>query len=225
TVATAPSVLVTDSFSNPVSGIAVTFAVGSGGGSVTGGSATTNASGIATLGSWKLGTVAGANTLTVTSTGLPSVTFNSTGVAAAAAMPATAAASSVNGGNNQIATVDSNVSTPPSVKVADQFGNGVSGVGVTFAVTSGGGSATGLSQTTNASGVATVGTWKLGQTAGANTLTATSAGLTGSPVTLNATGTAGAATGLAAFSGGGQSATAGTAVSTSSTVRVTDALR
>ena len=35
-VATAPSVLVTDAYNNPVSGIAVTFAVASGGGSVTG---------------------------------------------------------------------------------------------------------------------------------------------------------------------------------------------
>ena len=44
---------------------------------------------------------------------------------------------------------------------------------------------------TDASGIATVGSWTLGAAAGANTLTATSAGLTGSPVTFTATGDAG----------------------------------
>src|SRR3989449_4721242 len=48
-------------------------------------------------------------------------------------------------------------------------------------------------QTTNGSGIATVGSWTLSTTAGTNTLTATSSGLTGSPVTFTADGTAGAA--------------------------------
>lgn len=67
-VATAPAVKVTDAFGNPVSGAAVTFAVASGGGTVGGGSQTTNPGGIATVGSWTLGT-AGANTLSATVTG------------------------------------------------------------------------------------------------------------------------------------------------------------
>jgi Big-like domain-containing protein len=58
----------------------------------------------------------------------------------------------------------------PSVIIKDAYGNPVSGVGVTFAVASGGGSATGTSQVTNASGIATVGGWTI--VAGANTLTA-----------------------------------------------------
>src|SRR5207302_796973 len=66
----------------------------------------------------------------------------------------------INAGNNQSATVDTNVATAPSALATDQFGNPVSGVLVTFAVASGGGSLTGGSQTTNASGVATVGSWK-----------------------------------------------------------------
>src|SRR5437762_9920873 len=56
-------------------------------------------------------------------------------------------------------------------------------------------------QTTNASGVATVGSWTLSTTAGTNTLTASSSGLTGSPVTFTAEGTAGAA-GRVAFTTG-----------------------
>jgi hypothetical protein len=58
--------------------------------------------------------------------------------------------------------------------------------GVTFAVASGGGSITGANATTNASGVATVGSWTLGATARANTLTATVDGRIGSPVTFTA---------------------------------------
>jgi hypothetical protein len=69
-VTVAPSVLVTDARANPVSGVDVRFAVASGGGSVSGASATTDASGIATLGSWILGTAVGENTLTATSDGL-----------------------------------------------------------------------------------------------------------------------------------------------------------
>ena len=41
---------------------------------------------------------------------------------------------------------------------------------------------TGATQTTNAAGIATVGSWTLGSVAGVNTLTATSVGLTGSPL-------------------------------------------
>ena len=78
-----PSVKVTDSGGNPVQGIAVTFAVASGGGTITGGNATTNINGIAAVGSWTLGTQAGSNTLTATSTGLSGspVTSPATGVA------------------------------------------------------------------------------------------------------------------------------------------------
>ncbi|MFL5962507.1 MAG: OmpL47-type beta-barrel domain-containing protein [Gaiellaceae bacterium] len=217
-VATAPAVLVTDTHGNPVAGVAVNFAIGSGGGSLAGGNTTTNASGLATVGSWKLGTAAGANTLTATSAGLSGspIAFNATST------PGAATALAVNAGDNQSATVDTNLSSAPSVKAADQFGNGVPSVNVTFAVASGGGSATGTSDTTDAGGVATIGSWKLGTAAGANTLTATSPGLGGSPVTLNATGTAAAAATLSALSGEGQSATVNTIVSTAPSVRVVD---
>ena len=62
-----------DSHGNPVPGVSVTFAVVSGGGSVTGSAATTNAAGIATVGGWTLGAVAGANTLDSTATALSAV--------------------------------------------------------------------------------------------------------------------------------------------------------
>ena len=93
----------------------------------------------------------------------------------------------VNAGDNQVASPGSAVAVNPSVLVTDVGNNPVSGVSVTFAIGSGGGSGTGLTPTTNASGIATVGSWTLGSTAGACTLTATSGSLSGSPVTFHAT--------------------------------------
>ena len=186
-VATPPSVVVTDSHGNPVPGVGVTFAVASGGGSATGAAATTNAAGIAAVGSWTLGTTAGTNTLTASSgtlTGSP-VTFTATGTAG----PATQIAA--DSGDGQSASAGTAVSTQPSVIVTDTNNNPVAGVSVTFAVATGGGSASGLSATTDASGIAAVGSWTLGTTAGSNTLTASSDSLSGSPVTFTATGSAG----------------------------------
>ncbi len=59
----APSVLLTDSLGNPVSGVMIDFSVSAGGGSVTGTPATTDSSGTASVGTWVMGTVAGTNTL------------------------------------------------------------------------------------------------------------------------------------------------------------------
>jgi len=190
-VTTAPSVIVRDQFNNPVAGVSVTFTVTGGGGAISPASPATvqtNASGIAQVTSWTLGTVAGANSLQATSTGLTGspVTFTATGTAGAATQIA------LNGGNGQSATVNTAVATDPSVLVRDAFNNPVLGAAVTFAVTGGGGSVTGGSQTTNASGIATVTSWTLGTAAGTNTLQATSTGLTGSPVSFTATGTPGA---------------------------------
>ena len=95
----------------------------------------------------------------------------------------------LNGGDAQSAVAGSAVSTAPSVIVKDANNNPVSGVSVAFAVATGGGSVTGGSATTNASGVATVGGWTLGTKAGTNTLTATSGTLTNLPITFTATGT------------------------------------
>jgi surface protein len=77
----APSVLVTDANNNPVSGESVTFSVATGGGSITGETATTGVSGIATVTSWTMGSTAGSNTLTATSGSLAGspLTFTATG--------------------------------------------------------------------------------------------------------------------------------------------------
>ncbi|HEX2188412.1 MAG TPA: invasin domain 3-containing protein [Longimicrobiaceae bacterium] len=280
---------ITDQYGNPVAGVSVTFAA-SGDGSVTGSPATTNASGVATLGSWTLATTVGPNTLTATA-GALSTTFSATGTAgapvganstlgtSAASLPAdgtstatltvqlkdqfgndltaggatvalsttagsvsavtdngngtytatltagnavaTATVSgTVNGsalgntvtveftagppanlvkhaGDAQSAAVNTAVSTAPAVRVTDANGIPVPNVTVTFAVAAGGGSITGPTQTTGSDGIATVGSWTLGTTAGAGSdqLQASVAGL--GSVTFTANATAGAATQLA----------------------------
>ena len=217
-VAVAPAVQVRDQFNNPVPGVSVTFAPAAGSGSVVGGAATTDASGIAAVTSWTLGTVAGGQTLTATSgtlNGSP-VTFTATGTAAGAAQL------SINGGNNQAAIAGTPVATPPSALVTDNFGNPVSGVTVTFAVTGGGGQITGTTPVSNASGVAALGTWTLGPTAGANSLSATSGTLNGSPLTFTATGNPGNATDIALVSGNNQTGTVGTVLGAAYVVHVTD---
>lgn len=107
--------------------------------------------------------------------------------------PVAAVTMTVNAGNGQLATVGTAVASPPSVIVKNETNNNtvvVSGVSVTFAVVSGGGSVTGSPATTDSNGVATVGSWTLGTTAGPNTLTATSGSGGGLSVNFTATATA-----------------------------------
>jgi len=61
-----PKVLLRNALGVPMSGVTVVFSVTQGGGSVTGGTQVTNASGLATVGGWTTGTVAGVNALTAT---------------------------------------------------------------------------------------------------------------------------------------------------------------
>jgi N-acetylneuraminic acid mutarotase len=64
-----PAILAKDQYGNLVPYLSVTFAVASGGGSVTGASPLTNSAGIATVGSWTVGPTFGQNTLTATAVG------------------------------------------------------------------------------------------------------------------------------------------------------------
>jgi hypothetical protein len=70
----APSVVVKNSRGTPLPNVRVTFLVASGGGAVTGESQLTDASGVATVGGWTLGTTTGPQTLTA-SAGGKSTTF------------------------------------------------------------------------------------------------------------------------------------------------------
>jgi hypothetical protein len=215
-VTPSPSVIVRDQNGAPMADITVTFQVASGGGSVSGGTVNTSAEGIATVGAWTLGTVPGQNTLTATSGSLAAVTFTATST------PGVPASIAKNAGDNQTAAAGAAVGAPPSAIIRDANGNPVPGVEVTFAVTGGGGAVTGATQTTNSSGIATVGAWTLGNTPGANTLSATSGTL--GTVSFTATGTVGAAASVAKNAGDNQSAVAGTPVAIPPSVIVRDAV-
>jgi adhesin/invasin len=203
-VAVAPAVRVTDQFGNNIVGASVSFTVTGGGGSATGSPATTNGIGVATAGSWTLGPTQGLNQLAAQTGALPAVTFNATGTAIPVTMVIFA-------GGSQSATVGSQVSTPPAVRVLDAGFAPVQGVSVTFAVIAGGGSFGGSAVvSTDANGVAAVSSWTLGTVAGTNTLEATAPTL--GPIQINATGMPGAAASIAAFGGDNQSVVAGTQV-------------
>src|SRR5437588_3809959 len=171
----------------------VSFVVTAGGGTVYVPTVQTdNMSGIA-QDLWTLGTRAGFDTLQArvvdTSRVGPLSGSSSIVTFAIRAAPLSASVIGVQAGNGQTAVAASAVAIPPAVLVTDRFANPIPNVSVTFAIGSGGGTVGGvLQQTTNANGVATVGSWTLGTAAGQNTVTATSAGLSGSPITFTATG-------------------------------------
>jgi plastocyanin len=97
------------------------------------------------------------------------------------------------GGGGQTGSLGSALATPLQVRVVDQFGNGVSGVAVAWAVTSGGGSVSPAASTTDAQGLATS-TQTLPATAGPATVTATATGLTAATFTNTAVTSTGTAT-------------------------------
>ena len=192
---TQPVVSIRDANNNVTTSTAsVTATIATGGGTI-GGTVTVSAvSGVATFTDLQITGAIGAHTLQFATT-TPALTVNSGSFALAAGAATTVAENSV---VTQSAVAGAAVTAPPSVLVTDGT-NPVSGVTVTFTVTGGSGvidPASPASVVTNASGIATLTSWTLGTTAGANTVTATVTGLTGSPVVFNATGTPGAPTQL-----------------------------
>jgi hypothetical protein len=166
-----------------IAGASVTFTPGNGSGTVTGGTQSTDVQGIATVGGWTLGPLAGTQTLTASS---GTITANLT-ISAIAAAPS---AMTKIAGDNQTAQPRAPVATSPRVRVVDAHGNVVSGRNVTFQVTAGGGSITGANATTDVNGFATAGVWTLGPTDGVNTVTATVSGVTPAVFTATASGSA-----------------------------------
>lgn len=126
-----PAVLVKDRFNNVVPGVAVTWTVSGGGGSVTGAADTTNGLGIATLGGWTLGTAAGPNTVRAAVDSL-TLTFSATGNPG----PVSASGSTV---AVPLDTLTSGTVTTVTLTARDQYGNAIGRGGdtVTFAVSGG----------------------------------------------------------------------------------------
>ncbi|HEY8106918.1 MAG TPA: Ig-like domain-containing protein, partial [Gemmatimonadales bacterium] len=191
-------VQVTDSKNRPVQNQQVTFSPGNAAsGQAVPPTATTNADGRTGV-KWVLGTVAGAQAMIAKPTGnsAPASLSVSFAATASSAIPSKLVKSA---GDAQNGSAGAPVAIPPAVKVTDTDGNPVAGVGVTFAVASGGGTVNPTTPiATDANGVAAVTSWTLGAAAGANTLTATATGtgITGNPATFTATGHVGAASKL-----------------------------
>jgi hypothetical protein len=175
-----PGVRVLDRYDNPLAGVPVAFSVTGGGGSVSGGQQQTDEQGVATVGAWTLGTVAGWNTLAaaIEAEGLAPAEFGAHGHNGPPALLTVAQ------GDGQVAGAGTGVPIPPAVHVGDQYGNPVFGMPVAFAVATGGGTVLGASSHVDSSGLARPEAWVLGTALGTNTLVATVTGL--DPVTFTA---------------------------------------
>src|SRR4029077_355549 len=135
-----------------VAGSTVSWAVSSGGGSVSSASNQTDAQGQAQV-TWTLGHAAGAgHNNNVARAGALSVAFTAS---ADASQPAQL---SIISGNGQTGLVGQPLALPLVVTVGDQYGNANVNVSVAWAVTAGAGGLSAASVTTNAQGQATV-TW------------------------------------------------------------------
>jgi WD40 repeat protein len=166
-----------DAKGNGVPGVVITFSDGSAGGVLSQSTVTTDSLGIATT-TYTTGTKAGAVHITASATGVPSVSFTET------VLPGPAVSLAVYSGNNQ--TVQAGQAAPKLLQVlaADQYGNGVSGVSVSYADGGVGGSFAPNPAVTSAKGVA--GTrYTVPMQTGTVTVTASSPGLPSALFTVN----------------------------------------
>jgi hypothetical protein len=182
-VPVAPAVRVVDANGRGVSGIAVTFAVAAGNGTLTGSdSIVTNPEGIATAGEWRLGPQAGVQQLRAEAEGFTFQTL----ISATANPGPPASIQAVTGGGALAGIVGQAVIPLPTVRVRDGFGNPIPGTNVSFIATLGGGTVSGGEQQTDALGRAQVGGWVLGIVPGNNRMIARTGN--GLVATFNATG-------------------------------------
>ncbi len=178
-VAVAPAVIAVDAQGRGVAGLTVTFRVIDGGGQLSGEEVTTNQEGVARVGGWVLGPAPGLNRIAARTPGLPEVLFEATGEATG--QPTIAWQE----GAGQTAPVGQPLAVTPTVIARDAEGAPREGLVVTFEVVEGGGAVTGAQATTDAQGVARVGSWTMGAEPGRNALEARAEGLP--PARLEAT--------------------------------------
>lgn len=214
-VGTTPQVQILDAKGKGIKGLRVRWRVGANSGVVTNDSTVTDAFGTALSGGWTLGTTAGTQTLTATADGVSAVNFT------AQVAPGAAASLVRLSADAQQAVVNTTVAVAPQVRAQDIFGNVVPGVPISFSVASGGGAMIGETQTTDQNGVATVGGWKLGTTAGQQFARATAPNV--SQASFSATALPGPAADILKVAGDNQQAVSGVAVSTAPGVRIVDA--
>ncbi|HEU5183497.1 MAG TPA: Ig-like domain-containing protein [Gemmatimonadaceae bacterium] len=210
-------VRVTDAAGKVIPGVPVTFQVTDGGGQVSDASAQTNSGGTASA-RWTLGTSVGqAQALQAAVSRGPGallvVTFTAT------VKPAAASQLLALAGNGQTGALGQVLPESLAVRVADQYGNGVAGIAVTWTVGDPSGSIVARAAMSDDKGVAKA-AWTLGARLDVpHVVTATVAGL--SATTFTATATVPATARLERVAGDTQRAPAGTALPESLAVRLT----
>lgn len=177
-------------------------------------SSLTDSNGRASAGKWTLSTVAGTQTVTASARGASAVAMT-VKVAPGPLSQLTTVSATITG------VVGSTIATPVSIKAVDQFGNGVPNVLVQFSTFSGGGTLTGRTQTTDASGIATVGSWQLGTVAGTQIIRADET-RTGANTLIRATATAAPASQFVVIDGNAQTGQSGKRLCTSPVIAVRD---
>jgi hypothetical protein len=206
-----PAVRVSDNRGRGVAGVQVNFGITTGEGSVSAHSVT-DAGGVAVATGWMMSTVAQEHVLTASVPGVAPVEFRVT------AMPGAATALQKAGGDEQSAAAGTALADSISVRVVDQYGNGVPGMMVNFTTSSGLLSAT--RATTAAQGHARVGL-VVPTRPGPVQVHAGMGAL--EPQVFQVMVTHGPAAAIARLAGDGQTAYSGTAVAVAPAVHVTDA--
>lgn len=212
--------LVTDTYNNPVGGVAVTYTAPSPGAGATGtfpgGSAatvTTDQNGIATAPSFTASHTAGSYSVNAGVNGVnPSASFSLTNQAGPPSSLAVVA------GSGQQAGVATTFSSQLKARVRDVYGNNLSGVSVLFTAPASGpsgtfsGSGTGSSvyASTDSNGIATAPNFTANTLAGSYTVSASVSGIA-STAGFSLSNLPGAPASIAVVSGSGQSANVGSA--------------
>ncbi len=202
-----------------VSGVAVSFEVAAGGGSVPSSTALSDANGIASPGRWTMG-APGPQELRASVAGLGEVVFHATALGIPAEIAAVA-------GAGQEARVATAVPVAPEVVVTDASGAALSNIAVVFA-TEMGATVANAEVLTNAQGRANPGAWTLGSAVGAYSLFARIEGedaedVQGNPVRFEAVALPGPAARMVAVAGDGQESETTLPVPVAPRVRVEDA--
>ena len=168
---------VRDQTDSVLSGIAVTFSVTAGGGTLSTTNTTTDTNGRASS-TLTLGSSVGSNTVSVSAAGIQEgVTFTAEAVATPPPPPPpTATTLDKISGDNQQGVINTILGSPFVVEVRDESSDPLEGVAVRFSIIVGGGTLSALSTTTDANGRAE--SWlTLRTSVGTNTVSVSAAGI------------------------------------------------
>jgi alpha-tubulin suppressor-like RCC1 family protein len=209
-------VRVVDAGGQPVAGATVVFNVRQGGGSINPAANVSGTDGTVTA-TWTMGTSLGPNKAVALLSNqflLDSAVFTATATTGPPQRFLKV------GGDSQTGPASQDLPIALTVKVQDNFGNHLSGVKITWTPSALSGSASFVTDTTDAGGLASA-TWRLGTLVGTQNLTATVTGFA-TPIVFTAFATPDTGRRLTLLSGNGQTAGISTPLPVTIRVRVTD---